>query len=565
MQKEQLMLDIEKAIIELNFTSAETLAADALRNFPDETFGYKFLAEALSKRENPPYEALEMCYIKLMQLNAHDTDAMIKYAELKLSQGEQDEAIKAYIEVLAHDITNVKALRALGEYELYSNNFPQQALVYFDAAIANAPLDNDLRCHRAMALKESGNLINALLDLNSVLKNGYHELAYSSKVLLLNEMQKFEDTIPLLIELTKNNPNNFTYFYNLGKNAAQVQDYSLSTDAYGKAINLIENPDADLLASYAEVLIKNNRIEQAIEIIQKAIELDADVISYHLIKVSALRYSRKNELALKEVDQLLKNTSETFKNDILIEKALILATMGQLKEAESSLLDIRKQSGGAVPASYALGYLAYHFEKNLDKAFFYLHAAAVANKPEAKSFIKKHLSEYLLAKRAELLNANKSEIAENSANPVLKKLFEKIWQFEDFKSEKLPNPDDEVKSKIKEQLIKRSLFITEDAFLTNTSVELQICTYKIRKQHNDSVIDLELIPLNGLTRIVVRLQISDKGLVYSKDAGEFILYKDRDASNINPLLKDSLYENYTEESLDFIGEKANAFIQLALS
>ena len=565
MLKEQLYQNIEKAISEMNFSAAETLAADALRNFPEESFGYKFLAVALTQRENVPFEAVEMCYVKLIQLNAHDTDSILKYAELKLQQGEQEAAIKAYIEVLTHDIANVSALKALGEYELYSNNFPQQALVYFDAAVANAPQDNDLRCHRAIAFKNSGRTIDALMELNSVINKGYNELAYSTKAKMLGEMQKFEDTLPLLTELAKNAPENFAYAYNLGKNAAQIQDYNLAADAYTKAIKLIENPDADFLAAYAEALLKNNAAAQALEFIQKAIQAEPETIAYQLTEIAALRISGSTDLALIKAEKLLSTAGDLYKNDILIEKAFILASTGQIQDAEKMLLDLRKQSGASVPASYALGQLAFNFEQQSDKAYFYIHAAAIADNKEAKAFIKANLDNYLTSKKAELLKENKVNIAENSTNPVLKQLFGKVWQFEDFRSEKMTDNSEEIKSKIKEQLIKRGFFITEDAFVMNTTVELQVCTYKIRKQHNESVIDLELIPLNGITRLVIRLQNSDKGLIYSKEAGEFILYVQVNSENIDPQLAEAISENYEEGSLDFMGDKADTFKNIALS
>ena len=565
MLKEQLYQNIEKAIAEMNFSAAETLAADALRNFPEETFGYKFLAEALTQRENVPFEAVEMCYVKLIQLNAHDTDSILKYAELKLQQGDQEAAIKAYIEVLTHDITNVSALKALGEYELYSNNFPQQALVYFDGAVANAPQDYNLRCHRAIALKNSGRTIDALMELNSVINKGYNELAYSTKAQMLGEMQKFEDTLPLLTELAKNAPENFAYAYNLGKNAAQIQDYKLAAEAYTKAIKLIENPDADFLAAYAEALLKNNAAAQAIEFIQKAIQAEPDTIAYQLTEIAALHISGSTDLALSKAEKLISTAGDLYKNDILIEKAFILASTGQIQDAEKMLLDLRKQPGASVPASYALGQLAFNFEQQSDKAYFYLHAAAIADNKEAKAFIKANLSNYLTAKQADLLNENKASIAENSSNVLLKQLFGKVWQFKDFRSEKLTDNSEEIRSKIKEQLIKRGFFITEDAFVMNTTVELQVCTYKIRKQHNESVIDLELIPLNGITRLVIRLQNSDKGLIYSKEAGEFILYVQVNSESIDPQLAEAISENYEEGSLDFMGDKADTFKNIALS
>jgi hypothetical protein len=99
----------------------------------------------------------------------------------------------------------------------------------------------------------------------------------------------------------------------------------------------------------------------------------------------------------------------------------------------------------------------------------------------------------------------------------------------------------------------------------NTTVELQVCTYKIRKQHNESVIDLELIPLNGITRLVIRLQNSDKGLIYSKEAGEFILYVQVNSESIDPQLAEAISENYEEGSLDFMGDKADTFKNIALA
>ena len=561
MEKEQLISNLEQAALQLDFTSVETLAADALKAYPDETFGYEYLAEALMKRESIPYTAVENCLIKLIQLDAHNKDAILKYAELKKEQGDIEEAIKAYKNIVAQDQAFVPALMALGEYELYVNNFPEQALVYFDAAISNDPLNLDIRSLRAAALKQSGRILDAMMELNAVIKNGYQEQAYALKVEIMNDMQRMADSIPLLEELVKDQPENFTYQYYLGRNHTLIGEWAEALPALSKAVTLVELPDADLLALYAEALLQNEQFDAANEAILKSITNMPEVMSYQVLQLRIKIAAQKYEEALAMADALLRQADDTFQQELQSQKGFILIGMGKTAEATTLFDNMMLQKTGKSYASYGLGYIAFHVEKDLPKAFFYMNNARIMNHADALSFIKKNLSTYLKDTENRILAENEASIAENRSNTLLQSLFNTVWHFEDISSEELKNASDAILDKVKSQLKKRALFFTEKGVMTTGPNEMKTFTYRIHAKHEKNILDIELIPLNGLSPMIVRLNPVSKGFVFLQDAGEYLLFQKQNLEALAPEIKQHLQQLMDKQAMSFMGDAVQPLIK----
>lgn len=561
MDKEQLISTLEHAAAEMDFSSVETLAGEALKAYPEETFGYEYLSDALMQRASVPYSAVEMCLIKLIQLDAHNTDVILKYAALKQAQGEVEEALNAFRNVVAQDHSNVTALNALGEYELYVNDFPEQALVYFDAAIPNDPLNPTLRCNRAAALKQAGRILDAMMELNAVMQNGFNEKAYTLKVELMNEMQRFADTIPLLEDLASHVPDNFTYQYYLGRNLTLLGKWEKAVPALEKAVSLIALPDAELLALYAETLMNVGRYDAAQEAILKSITTAPDVFSYQVLQLRIKAAQQKYEEALAMADALLSQADDTFKNTIRSEKGFILVDMGRSNEAATLFNEMLQSAGNRAYGSFGLAYLAFHIEKDLAKTFFYINNARILGHPNASNFIDKHLTEYLKKTQEKLLAENSPNISENRNNTLLQPLFGKLWHFEDINSAQLEGASEEIIKKVKSQLKKRILFFTENGVLMSSASDAKTFTYKIKAQHDKGIIDLELIPLNGLNPLMVRLHPVAKGLVFLQDEGEYLLFQSHDLENLTTELKTHLREIIDKAALSFMGEAAAPLLE----
>jgi hypothetical protein len=181
---------------------------------------------------------------------------------------------------------------------------------------------------------------------------------------------------------------------------------------------------------------------------------------------------------------------------------------------------------------------------------------------EATTFIKKNLGTYLNDTENRILTENAAAIEENKSNALLQSLFNTLWHFEDISSEQLKDASDEILEKVKSQLKKRVLFFTEKGVLMTGPSEIKTYTYRIHAKHEKNILDIELIPLNGLNPMIVRLNPVSKGFVFLQDAGEYLLFQKQNLENLAPELKQHLQQVVDKAATNFLGDAIQPLIKV---
>jgi len=129
-------------------------------------------------------------------LEKHPDDLFLKtsLADLYFRQGRLTEARILVEEVLAQDPQHPQALSVLGDI-FFKEHSPQEALACYQQALNRDPTPY-LILKSARALKEMGNLAEALQELEKVLVVKPESLSFlKEKALILNRMKKFDQAL----------------------------------------------------------------------------------------------------------------------------------------------------------------------------------------------------------------------------------------------------------------------------------------------------------------------------------------------------------------------------------
>jgi predicted Zn-dependent protease len=561
MNLDQLLSELNSASSSENFELLEKLSAEALRNYPEESVGYRFLADALINRENIPFDAVEQCLIKLIQLNENDVDAVLKYARVKELQGDFEESIKAFRKVITKDPKNIEALIAVAEHELYALGRISQSLVYLDYASEIDPYNNQIKCMKAEAYIALKRYADALIELDAVILKGFDENAYQLKVQLLTELDRSSATIPLLRELTNRNPVNLAYHFQLAKNLLLIHDYSGAESSIHQMLKISENQDSEVYKLLSDSYKGQSKFKEAEEAIKKAIDKAPDLFDLQIDRVMILKESKQFQAALEFCSSLF-GQNPVFEEDLSILKAEILLDLGKWQEGEEIYLKYLNIKGFEKNAAYGLGRIANEFEADFKKAYFYMHQSESRGNEKAGIYINQKLKGYLDFTVASLLDENQSFIKENKNNPVLQDLFGRFWHFEKLSSKSLENASDELRSFTLKKLENKFLYLTEKGLMMSLgSGRIALFTYKIKAVYDNQLIDLEFIPLDGLQRFIVRLQLTNNGLVFTQTEGEYILLKSKDNSNLSEDLKSFLQNGTKNLPIKLLGDSMNKLIE----
>ena len=554
MNLDQLLSELNSARLSENYELLEKLSAEALRNYPEETIGYRFLADALLNRENIPFDAVEQCLIKLIQLNENDIDAIVKYANLKEMQGDFEASIKAFKRVIVKNPKNIEALIAVAEHELYALGGISQSLVYLDYA---SEIDSDnlkIKCLKAEAYIRLKRYTDALVELDFVISKGFDENAYQLKVQLLIELERSQAAIPLLKELTNRCSNNLAYHYQLAKNLLGIYDFVGAESIILKMLKISENQDSEVYKLLSESYKGQSKFKEAEVAILKAFEISPELFDLQLNRLLILKESKQSQAAL-ELCISLSGQNPVFDEELSILKAEILLDLGNWQGAEDIYLKFLNIKGFEKNASYGLGRIAIEFKSDFKKAYFYMHQSETRGNLNAGIYIQQNLKGYLDFTANSLLEENQSFLKENKDNPILQGLFDRFWHFEKLNSKSLEKASDELMSFTLKKLESKFLYITERGLIMSLgSGRIALFTYKIKAVYDNQLIDLEFIPLDGLQRFIVRLQLTSNGIVYTQKEEEYILMKSKEISNLSEDMKSYIQDGLENLPLRLMGE-----------
>ena len=145
--------------------------------------------------------------------------------------------------------------------------------------------------------------------------------------------QDFTQAISHYKRATELAPDYSTAFNILGYAYRQNEAYSDAENAFKKYIELIPN-DPNPYDSYAELLLKMGRFDEAIAQYNKALAIDSNFVNSHFGIAAALAYKNKPADALAELDKLTqKARTDGERRTALFGRAVVAVDSGKLDQA----------------------------------------------------------------------------------------------------------------------------------------------------------------------------------------------------------------------------------------
>lgn len=553
MDKSTIISNLELAHYNQDFNQLENVAKQAMQEFPEETFGYSFLVQALMEKEVVPYKAIELCLIKLIQLEEDNLEAMVKLAEVKEAQGEPEAALATYKTILQKNAMQPDALNAIGEYKLYVDQAAEDALSFFEMAVGVDPSDRSI-VNKAIALVEMKNYSEALKIIRYVSTKGFDERAYVTEIQALEGLEQWKAAAPLYEFLVTECPENAAYHYRFGELLMKINRFSQAIIELERAIELFEPASDALLNKYYEVLMATGSYEQAATIANQLMERSPQTLGYHLNQIKALAGQGKTTDALTALDQFEQKTNddEYYQRQSKVERAMIFAIEKRYEEAENILKSMLDDKKARQQAFFGLGQLK-HQQDELAAAYYYLDMARKTGSLDAAPYIQRHFQEYLDITAKRIHEENMSAQKEAAQQSYLKSIQYKLWAFKDMQSKKLQNSVEEVRENVKKELQKRMMFFTDQGgFVLYPNGNVNSFAYTIETTHKENVLDLKLIPFDGLPAKIVRLgDVKGKAVMLSEEEGEMLLFID---SPLNEEEQAHFNANVDLEALALLGK-----------
>lgn len=284
---------------------------------------------------------------------AAQLDALrLSLAQMEDGQGNRVGAHALVENVLAHDATNVAALKLKGSW-LVDEDKTDEALITLRSALAGAPRDPDLMTLMAQAHERAGNreLMAEMLSLAVETSNRApaESIRYASYLISERKLRAAED---VLIEALRLAPANVDLLAQLARTHIAMEDWPRAEQDVARLREVAPEqaaPMADELQ--ARILAGQNRMDDLTNFLQSragqddAISAAASVIRAHVV---AGRMGEALTQAKELADQNPDNPGARFIY------ATILGYSGQAEQARAVLTDLVKQNPAMVQAWGAL-------------------------------------------------------------------------------------------------------------------------------------------------------------------------------------------------------------------
>ena len=253
-------------------------------------------------------------------------DALIQTLEAAVAHhqgGNLNEAERLYRHVLAQDPNQTDALNLLGVIAQQNGDL-DQALAFFDRAMASAPELATIPFNKANALRDAGRRDEAQAAYEAALAiNPRYADALLNLGVLLHDQGDAAAAIDRCTALLAIDPNAAQAHYNIGK-CRQTQG------RLNEAQAALDPAFADAYFAQANVLADLNKLEPAIEHIKQAVNLKPKWAEAYNNWGNYLCDLDRQQEALAKYDQAiaLNNTNKNFE----VNKGLALLALGELNE-----------------------------------------------------------------------------------------------------------------------------------------------------------------------------------------------------------------------------------------
>lgn len=486
MNIKELKQALELALQEQNYIQLEELAKQAVREHPNEAFGYDYLAEAFRAEEPIPFAQVEICLAKAAELDPSNPDYLAKFALVKTMQGEENAAQLMWGKVLALDPDYLEALTAKGAYQLIENKDYGKALPFLNKAIEQSDQTAMPFLYRAQVHNATGNPELALKDIQraTTLEPDFDRDVAYLKIEVYTSLKQFDQVLSIYEQLLLHYSEEAYIHYEYALLLQQLGQLDKAVDHFLKTAELSDRQDASYEYQLGEAALQNTQYEIAKTAFKNAMELDPEQTeaAFQLIALLLLEEDYTEALAVTEQIKEHVKDDNTQSNRLVIAQATALIGLKKEKKAENILVPIAKLPGlFQADAYFQLGRL-YYQQNDLVKAYRFVKAASVQDHAPAQEFLKTHLQDVLTKLRTAAITSNKAAFSKNERSKFLNQLFGKLWVFDDLKSERADGFSGEHLANLKASLSSSSLVIAEKGILMLSEQREQLATYKIQKK-----------------------------------------------------------------------------------
>ncbi|MFK7798673.1 MAG: hypothetical protein AB8E82_14570 [Aureispira sp.] len=537
MNKEELEKYIQTALEQKQKEQVETLAKEAVATYPEEPFGYAYLAEAMLLEFPVPYDKAELCIAKASQLAPENIQYLSSFANLKSKQGEKRVAQVFWSKVLLKDPSNIKALIAKGDYALNVTLNYSQALDFFNQAITQDINHVTSHFYRAKTFCKLKEYDKALKDYNHGVKlnDGVEDIRILKLKLGvfvgLDDKAAIADVYSDIVAMEPDN----AYYYNLGaKHLVTLERYPEAAEYYSKAYELQEQQNIILVYEWGNVLEKVEQYEKALEVFGIYEQLSDDPIPALFKQINILIKIERNELALEKIAIAKKqNLPAIDEEKLILNEGKILFQLKQYQNAIDTLKVLlqNQQNLSIKDAAYIMG-KSYFADGKRPYAYYFMRFAARGGHEEATVFLKEELHDYFNEYLQKYFEGIKVIIDKNVPSSLLQAIKGKVWSFQDIQGEALKDYDPELLSELKERRSNNMLLITEKAFFVLERTHSTLYTYNITQETANSIAflvkDIHEIS-NGDVNWGAKLTLEDNGIMKYEDTqneGNVMLFKE---------------------------------------
>lgn len=567
MDKVELIEALDTALINYQYETFQELAQQAVSEYSEEAFGYYYLSEALLLERIPRYDEAEVCLAKALEFEPKSLKYMVKLGQLKQLLGRFDDAQIIWGKVLRLDPQNSTALIAKASFLITQYQEFEQGLELINQAISINPEELSAYLYRADALCGLGQHESALVDIELFLaaQKEFSEIGTLSKINILKELGRIEETFPLYEQVIEFAPDNHSHHFNYGQNLLNQESFVKAAEHLSLATELVEEKHSMFYRTLGQACLYALQLDKALVALQTCIELDPKELEAFFMLIQTKIELEQFQEALDDSEKLLHQITEDqgLTERVLLLQGAALLGLKKYQAAEDIYTPLAKTKGlRQKDAFYGLGTVFYE-QGDSNKAYRFMKAAKIARHDLAPEYINAYLQTFLKEIKTRSLKANEAEFSKNEASPFLQQLFGKLWKFSDLESKKLEDWSADQIQKIKDSLSEFSILLTEKGAVLVSNDKEEMLTYRIKKEAKTGAL-VEFLPLDNFPGFVAKLKLNETGFTFSKEPNEVLHLEQQDIATVPSALIANYKKHLKKESVAYLGDKVASIVDVLL-
>jgi tetratricopeptide (TPR) repeat protein len=305
-----------------------------------EAFYQLALLDEKDQKWQPMFKNLQT----VESLNPQHIEAITKLGQVNLLAGNTEVAAAKAAIALELNSKYIPALLLKSSIEMNQQNYVD-ASSFVEEALSIEPANSDALSLKALIFNKQGESEKALSIIDEALNLASEDKQLSLKMIKLSIFESqgdFKSMEAVYEELLNSSPNEFWIVSALSKLKYQQQQFD-------EAINLLRafissNPQLVEAKNMLLSLLNDKKPEQLIEQLDQFIQQDPTNLDYQFKKIELLYNSDQQELAVNELNKVIKDQPDT---EVSRKALIILAGLdynnGETTEAESKINTILSQ------------------------------------------------------------------------------------------------------------------------------------------------------------------------------------------------------------------------------